>query len=560
MFQQSKNFIQNKKRRGWSLRYKLTAAYSFLTLLIVGVLTESLYFQLHQTQIKDLRDRLKDITALTALQINPNFHSLLITPQDAQTSYYRVLLQRLEEISNTNEAIRRIYTFRHLPNGNFVFVLDYAPPPAHTATIGKEVNQLPPLLAQENNNITQAIVEPELFRKPNGQFILYGYAPLISNFNEQEGIVIIEFDASAVINSKKMARQTSIVIFSITLPIALLVGWLLTHSLTFPIRELSESARAIARGKLDRFVTIKSRDEIGLLAEAFNQMIIQLQESFNTLEAKVTERTEQIELANEEISTLNKRLKQENSRLSEELEITQALQQMFLPKTEELKNIPGLDIAGYMRPATEVGGDYYDIITYGDRVKICIGDVTGHGLESGVLAIVIQTAIRTLLANNETNLEKFWDVINRIVIDNVRRINSDKMSTLLLLDYRDNSLYLSGQHEEVILVRANGQLKRIDTINLGFPVGLDEEITAFIDEIKIELKSGDVIIVYTDGISEAEDNNGVQYGLERLCQVVQLHHKKTAEEIQNAVLEDLEKHIGTQKIYDDITLIALKKE
>ncbi|WP_204106294.1 MULTISPECIES: SpoIIE family protein phosphatase [Spirulina sp. CCY15215] len=560
MFQQAKNFVQNRKKKGWSLRYKLTAAYSFLTLLIVGILTESLYFQLHQNQIQDLRDRLKDITALTALQINPNFHGLLITPQDAQTSYYRVLLQRLEEISNTNESIRRIYTFRHLPDGKFVFVLDYAPPPAPTATVGKEVNQLPPLLAQGNNTITQAIVEPELFRKPNGQFILYGYAPLINNFEEQEGIVIIEFDASAVINSKKRARRTSLIIFSVTLPIALLVGWLLTHSLTVPIRELVDSARAIAQGKLDRFVTVKSRDEIGILADAFNQMILQLQESFNTLEAKVLERTEQIEQAKEEISALNQRLKKENSRLSGELEITQVLQQMFLPKTEELENIPGLDIAGYMRPATEVGGDYYDIITYGDRVKICIGDVTGHGLESGVLAIVVQTAIRTLLANNETNLEKFWDVINRIVIDNVRRINSDKILTLLLLDYRDNSLYLSGQHEEVILVRADGKIKRIDTINLGFPVGLDEDITPFIDEAKIDLQSGDVIVIYTDGISEAEDSNGVQYGLDRLCQVIQLHREKSVEEIQNAILADLQDYIGTQKIYDDITLVTMKKE
>ncbi|MEA5471965.1 PP2C family protein-serine/threonine phosphatase [Spirulina sp. 06S082] len=560
MFQQAKNFVQNRKKKGWSLRYKLTAAYSFLTLLIVGILTESLYFQLHQNQIKDLRDRLKDITALTALQINPNFHGLLITPQDAQTSYYRVLLQRLEEISNTNESIRRIYTFRHLPDGKFVFVLDYAPPPAPTATVGKEVNQLPPLLAQGNNTITKAIVEPELFRKPNGQFILYGYAPLINNFEEQEGIVIIEFDASAVINSKKRARRTSLIIFSVTLPIALLVGWLLTHSLTVPIRELVDSARAIAQGKLDRFVTVKSRDEIGILADAFNQMILQLQESFNTLEAKVLERTEQIEQAKEEISALNQRLKKENSRLSGELEITQVLQQMFLPKTEELENIPGLDIAGYMRPATEVGGDYYDIITYGDRVKICIGDVTGHGLESGVLAIVVQTAIRTLLANNETNLEKFWDVINRIVIDNVRRINSDKILTLLLLDYRDNSLYLSGQHEEVILVRADGKIKRIDTINLGFPVGLDEDITPFIDEAKIDLQSGDVIVIYTDGISEAEDSNGVQYGLDRFCQVIQLHREKSVEEIQNAILADLQDYIGTQKIYDDITLVTMKKE
>lgn len=560
MFRNLGKIFQNRKKKGLSLRYKLTAAYSFLTLFIVGILTESLYFQLHQSEIQDLRDRLKDITALTALQITPNFHSLLVNPQDATNYYYNILTDRFEEIIKINPAIKRISTFRQLENGEFIFVLDYAPPPARTALIGKKVIQFPAPLEEKNRIVTKISVEEELLRKPNGTFVFYSYSPIQDNFDRQEGFLLIEFDASPVILSKRQARQTSLIIFSVTLPFALFVGWWLTRSLTSPIGDLVDSARAIARGKLDRFVTVQSRDEIGLLAEAFNQMIAQLQESFDTLEAKVAERTEQLEKANEAISSLNTRLEKENSRLSGELEITQVLQKMFLPKPKELKGIPGLEIAGYMKPATEVGGDYYDIITYGDRVKICIGDVTGHGLESGVLAIVVQTAIRTLLANQETNLEKFWDVINRVLIDNIHRINSDKILTLLLLDYRNNSLYLSGQHEEVIVVRQNGELDRIDTINLGFPVGLDSDITPFIDEKKIDLKSGDIIVIYTDGISEAEDINGVQYGLERLCQIVKLNYKKNAEDIQDAILEDLQNYIGTQEIYDDITVVILKKE
>ncbi|MBP0020044.1 MAG: SpoIIE family protein phosphatase [Cyanobacteria bacterium SBLK] len=543
-----------------SLRYKLTAAYSFLTLLIVGILTESLYFQLHQTEIQDLRARLKDITALTALQITPNFHGLLVNPQDSQNYYYGVLIERLEKIIEINRSIQRISTFRRLADDEFVFVLDYVPPPGRTAIIGKKVTQFPAPLEAKKRIVTETFVEEKLFRKPNDSFVLYSYSPIEDNFGEPEGFLLIEFDASPVIRSQRQARRTSLIIFSVTLPFALLIGWWLTRSLTSPIRELVESTRAIARGKLDEFVKVQSRDEIGLLAEAFNQMTSQLKDSFDTLEAKVAERTQQLEAANEAISSLNTRLEKENTRLSGELEITQALQKMFLPKSNELKGIPGLDIAGYMKPATEVGGDYYDIVTYGDRVKICIGDVTGHGLESGVLAIVVQTAIRTLLANQETNLERFWDVINRVLIDNIHRIDSDKILTLLLLDYRNNSLYLSGQHEEVILVHTDGKVERIDTINLGFPVGLDADITPFIDEKKIELKSGDVIVIYTDGISEAEDINGVQYGLERLCQIVQLNCEKNVEEIQNAILSDLENYIGTQEIYDDITIVILKKE
>ncbi|HBB31884.1 MAG TPA: serine/threonine protein phosphatase, partial [Cyanobacteria bacterium UBA9273] len=73
------------------------------------------------------------------------------------------------------------------------------------------------------------------------------------------------------------------------------------------------------------------------------------------------------------------------------------------------------EIAGFMEPASEVGGDYYDVLYHNGTVKIGIGDVTGHGLESGVLMLMVQTAVRTLLEVNETDSKKFLDVLNRTI-------------------------------------------------------------------------------------------------------------------------------------------------
>jgi serine phosphatase RsbU (regulator of sigma subunit) len=81
--------------------------------------------------------------------------------------------------------------------------------------------------------------------------------------------------------------------------------------------------------------------------------------------------------------------------MSAELAVSRKLQQMLLPKEHELNQIPGLEIAGFMEPATEVGGDYYDVLNHNGNVKIGIGDVTGHGLESGVVMLMTQTATRT---------------------------------------------------------------------------------------------------------------------------------------------------------------------
>ncbi len=254
------------------------------------------------------------------------------------------------------------------------------------------------------------------------------------------------------------------------------------------------------------------------------------------------------------------RLKEENLRLSAELEITRRLQQMILPKEEELQKIEQLDIAGFMEPASDVGGDYYDVLQHNGNIKIGIGDVTGHGLESGVLMIMVQTAIRTLMTHNETDPVKFLDVINRTIYDNVQRINSDKNLSLSLLDYQNNRLRLSGQHESAIIVRSGGQIELIDTIDLGFPVGLEEDITDFLGETEIALNAGDIVVLYTDGITEAENPAGELYGLDRLCQVVSDHWQKAAREIVQAVIKDVRQHIDSQTVYDDITIVAIKKK
>jgi sigma-B regulation protein RsbU (phosphoserine phosphatase) len=288
-------------------------------------------------------------------------------------------------------------------------------------------------------------------------------------------------------------------------------------------------------------------------------MADQLKESFDTLEDKVKERTAELAAANEEISVLNERLKEENLRLSAEVEVARQIQQMILPKPEELE-IEGLDIAGYMEPADQVGGDYYDVLYTDGVVTIGIGDVTGHGLESGILMLMTQTTVRTLKEVREHDPVKFLDTLNRTIYKNVQRMNSDRNLTLAILNYSDETLSISGQHEETIVVRAGGQIERIDTIDLGFPIGLDDDIADFISHISVELQPGDGVVLYTDGIPEAIDMEKQQYGLDRLCEVINGNWDKSAEEIKEAIIADVRQFIGKQKVFDDITLLVLKRQ
>jgi serine phosphatase RsbU (regulator of sigma subunit) len=308
------------------------------------------------------------------------------------------------------------------------------------------------------------------------------------------------------------------------------------------VSSLSAASQQMIDGTLTEVVVLDSRDELAEVVRSFNQIAKALVHS------------------HQEVSTLNLRLEGENLRMGGELDVTRRLQEMMLPRPAELEEIKDLDISGFMKPASEVGGDYYDVLSYNGQVKIGIGDVTGHGLESGMLMIMVQTAVRTLLESGLTDPVKFLDVLNRTIYGNVQRMESDKNMTLALVDYADGVLKLSGQHEEMIVVRNGGDVERIDTMDLGFPIGLEENIEDFIAATHVNLSQGDGVVLYTDGITEAENMQGLQYGMDRLCDVVSQQWHLSAEAIRHAVIADLQTYIGEQTVYDDITLLICKQK
>ena len=281
---------------------------------------------------------------------------------------------------------------------------------------------------------------------------------------------------------------------------------------------------------------------------------------YQTLEDKVEQRTAELVTANKEIATLNKRLKAENLRLGAELDIARRVQEMILPRPEELRAITSLDIAGYMAPADEVGGDYYDVLVEDGVVTIGIGDVTGHGLESGLVMMMAQTVIRAIKELGENDPVRFLNTVNRTLFKNVERMEVDRQLTLAILNYSQGYLSISGQHEEVLVIRADGSLESVDTLELGMTVGLMDDITEFIAQVTVNLEPGDGVVLYTDGIPEAENQAGQLYGLERLCDVIQHHWSQSARAIQEAAIADVQEFIGDYKIFDDITLLVLKEQ
>lgn len=335
---------------------------------------------------------------------------------------------------------------------------------------------------------------------------------------------------------------------AICMALAALFAWMVTR----PIQRLAQDVALVDPAEPARRLAAtppgRENDEIGDLAAALNELLLAFQRSLTERDAAQAE----------------------NLRLSAEIDISRRLQRMVLPTQDELDAVPGLDVAAFMEPAAEVGGDYYDVLRGPDgKVRIGIGDVTGHGLESGVVMLMTQSAVRSLAARSVGNVgDGMINALNRMMFDNLKRMGSDRNLTLALVEYQpppvDDAaagglLRVAGQHESVLLVRAGGGLELIDTLDLGMPLGLVDDISAFVASSEHALYAGDVVVLYTDGVTEAADSRHKLFGLERLCDVVRANRAGSAEEIKRAVLAAVADHIGAQPIWDDVTLLVLKQ-
>ncbi|MCC6998466.1 MAG: SpoIIE family protein phosphatase [Deltaproteobacteria bacterium] len=273
---------------------------------------------------------------------------------------------------------------------------------------------------------------------------------------------------------------------------ALLLALALARRLARPIDALVAHAEAIAGGDL---ATRKPHGttEVRALAKAMNHMVSELEASRRSLA--------------------------DRERMSRELEIATRIQTSILPRTPAL---PGLELAARMRPADEVGGDYYDVLEVpgGDGGWIAIGDVSGHGLEAGLVMLMLQTAVSTLVREYPEEMpSRALVALNDVIYDNVqRRLQSDRHATLSLLRIRrDGRLTMAGAHLDVIIWRAES--KRCEFVPTpGTWISVTDDIARATVDHEQRLHPGDVVVLHTDGLTEAMNRSGEQFGQERLAE------------------------------------------
>lgn len=261
-------------------------------------------------------------------------------------------------------------------------------------------------------------------------------------------------------------------------------------------------------------------------------------------------------------SKQKQQLEQDNVRMGMELDVAQRIQAFILPRDEELSKCMDLEVVARMDPATEVGGDLYDVLPQPDgSTFFAIGDVTDHGLASGVVMLMSQTAIRTCIEDAKIDLVETLTYVNSVLFKNVQtRMGDSRNLTLSLLHYKDGRVRLAGQHESVIVLRKDSaQAEQIDTADLGICVGMIDDISPMLAETSFDLKPGDMMLLYTDGATEAEDPGTEQFTVERLMDSLVRARELPGSEIMDRLFSDIRKWMSSAPMFDDITLVLVRK-
>ena len=319
---------------------------------------------------------------------------------------------------------------------------------------------------------------------------------------------------------------------------ALVMGFALARSITGSVHELFVGTEHVRRGDFAHRITVTTKDQLGELAESFNAMT----------------------------SSVKDLLKQaaEKKRLEEELRIAREIQMSLLPC--DVETLPGLGVTAVCIPAREVGGDYYDFVRLSDdRMGVLVADVSGKGTSAAFYMAELKGLILALSQVHHSPKRLLIEV-NRILAPTIDNRSFITM-TYAVIDLQERTLtYARAGHTPLIYVSTSGEVASAQVlVPNGLVVGLNIQgfETAFediLEERTITIRSGDVAVLYTDGITEAMNEEDDLFGEDRLSRLVAEHAGLSSDDLHERILRGVEAFVGSADQHDDMTMVLLKFE
>jgi sigma-B regulation protein RsbU (phosphoserine phosphatase) len=346
---------------------------------------------------------------------------------------------------------------------------------------------------------------------------------LLETLGEYSQVYVFVFDFVAVC-------------FLIIEGVALLIGVRLTRSITSTVDKLYGATERVKKGDFSYRIRVPSNDQISALGEAFDSMTASVERLLRESEEKL--------------------------RLESELEIAREVQSQLFPRSAP--EVPGLALYGVCKAARSVSGDYYDFLKLGeDKVGLVLGDVSGKGISAALLMAAIQSALRAQFydgfaptSGSRASAFSTAEVVSRLNLQLYENTPREKYVTFFFAVYDAAArtlTYTNAGHLPPVLLR-RGKVERLKVG--GTVVGLFSPLTY--EQAEIQILPGDLLLAFTDGITEPENIYGEEFGEDRLLQVVRRALNASPQVLVEEIYRSVSDWTGSPELQDDMTLVVAK--
>jgi len=383
----------------------------------------------------------------------------------------------------------------------------------------------------DNRNEKDSIDVVEYKDKSSGG-IIYDFSKIVYSkaTNNKLGVVIIGMSDIEIRNEIANIKKRIVFIFLAYLGISIFGAVILSMIIIRPIKKISHGASVIGKGDFSYRIEVNSSDELGRLAAEFNQMTEMIRDS--------------------------KEKEIETRIMNEQLEIARDIQEGLNPMGYYDKK--GIQIKGSTKAAKGVGGDYFDYIDIDeDRVCALISDVSGKGVPASLVMVMIRTVFTSYISRKDIDCASVVKAINDSLGADFA---IDKFATLFFMIYNRATEELSfsnAGHGPLLCYRAAENVCTRTALD-GVPIGIMDEVDY--KQAKVKFHPGDIVVLYTDGITEMRNSNKEEYGLHRVHKLLMNNYHLNASEILDLLINDVENFRGDTPPHDDTTAMVFKRE
>ncbi len=342
------------------------------------------------------------------------------------------------------------------------------------------------------------------------------------------------FSAESIKNTIKEAQKNMLIVAAIAVGAGAAIIIVLVSLIIGSLGEITKDIVAIGEGELDRYkrMEIKRNDEIGDIALSVKEMAMKLEKA-------------QKELV-------------EKERMKREMEIAKDIQAALLPRG--LPQFPGFELSAFYQAAREVGGDYYDVLNVDDKhFGLVVADVSGKSVSGAMMMAVMRTVMKMKAVGNPSPVDVIAQTNEEIAKDIPEDIFITTLYIVVNKETGEIRVCNAGHNEGLLLT--DGELIPLKPEGMPIGIGLVDE-KGYREALKEErrvMKKGDVLVLFTDGITEAMNELHQEFGEDRFFKVLKENRMASAREITEAVMKKVREFTGNIPQSDDITLVVLKR-